>query len=626
MTEPVLNIATRVPGESVSQIQYTQAPIVSNLGYYTPPAPAAPAAPVAPINAGAIQSAPAAQNVVLPQQQQQPVWATPSGFLAGPFWATPSGFLAGPYGTHPGAQFSLTLPQMGTDIFGEAPPPQAAATVETPPVPGVAVQPAAALNVAAPVESVDAYVFTPTPSERQSIAAWNQTLALERLDQARAPLPAAAPAAPAEEAPAAPTALDRIGALNLKGVAADAISPGTDAEAELATVRNSLREHSLIPRPADPADGLAYDSQRTAFKKEEDRLLGVVRGRRSFETAVNSGLQTYPELLDALPADQELTVVGLTDAVRAALQERFEPLMAIPGLSMAAQEALSVFDVSAGSAIKEPSGVGSLFNGYGAALTAGAAAIETHLADELGVPRTPSGPGGIFSESDLARIERGIDYVKEHGLAEAFPTVLASLEGRKTRAEDAISVANGTADDATKLLSEYDVGLRASVSKWAHGDEALEVAEAQLTPLRSNFKLQVEAIKASGKTPAQQKAAIAEAATQYNSAARAVLSQIGRSERPSNNPFRRSTYAADSWNWEGIMTAGGLALALYGPFERRESERRARRYAEKQDDKQWERLKEQMALQNDYRLQQIGAAGEASRGGGSVAAVRPARF
>jgi len=181
-------------------------------------------------------------------------------------------------------------------------------------------------------------------------------------------------------------------------------------------------------------------------------------------------------------------------------------------------------------------------------------------------------------------------------------------------------------DDATKLLSEYDVGLRASVSKWAHGDEALEVAEAQLTPLRSNFKLQVEAIKASGKTPAQQKAAIAEAATQYNSAARAVLSQIGRSERPSNNPFRRSTYAADSWNWEGIMAAGGLALALYGPFERRESERRARRYAERQDDKQWERLKEQMALQNDYRLQQIGAAGEASRGGGSVAAVRPARF
>ena len=532
------------------------------------------------------------------------------------------------------AQFSLQTPvpgyatpqQMGMDIFGAPPPPQAAATVETPPVPGVAVQPAAALNIAAPVESVDAYVFTPTPSERQSIAAWNQTLALERLDQARAPLPAAAPAAPAEEEPAAPTALDRIGALNLKGVAADAISPGTDAEAELATVRNSLREHSLIPRPADPADGLAYDSQRTAFKREEERLLGVVRGRRSFEIAVNSGLQTYPELLDALPADQELTVVGLVDAARAALQERFEPLMAIPGLSMAVQEALSVFDVSAGSAIKEPSGVGSLFNGYGAALTAGAAAIETHLADELGVPRTPSGPGGIFSESDLARIERGIDYVKEHGLAEAFPTVLASLEGRKTRAEDAISVANGTADDATKLLSEYDVGLRASVSKWAHGDEALEVAEAQLTPLRSNFKLQVEAIKASGKTPAQQKAAIAEAATQYNSAARAVLSQIGRSERPSNNPFRRSTYAADSWNWEGIMAAGGLALALYGPFERRESERRARKYAERQDDKQWERLKEQMALQNDYRLQQISAAGEASRGGGSVAAVRPARF
>ena len=129
MIEPVLNIATRVPGESVSQIQYTQAPIVSNLGYYTPPAPAAPAAPVAPINAGAIQSAPAAQNVVLPQQQQQPVWATPSGFLAGPFWATPSGFLAGPYGTHQApAAAEAVVPQSVYDrVFSE---PAAAAPLD----------------------------------------------------------------------------------------------------------------------------------------------------------------------------------------------------------------------------------------------------------------------------------------------------------------------------------------------------------------------------------------------------------------------------------------------------------------------------------------------------------------
>ena len=44
------------------------------------------------------------------------------------------------------------------------------------------------------------------------------------------------------------------------------------------------------------------------------------------------------------------------------------------------------------------------------------------------------------------------------------------------------------------------------------------------------------------------------------------------------------------------------------------------------DPEDWERQKELLALQNKYRLQQIGAAGEASRGGGSVAAVRPARF
>lgn len=525
------------------------------------------------------------------------------------------------------AQFSLrmpvpsyaTLPQMGTDIFGA--PPQAAAPAVEPSATeaaGLAIPPVATPELPAPAVTA----FALTPDEEQARAAWQLTLALERLDERRAPPPSATPSAP--EVPAAPTVLDRIGALNLKGAAADAISPGTDAEAELARIQTSIRD--LGARPSDPAEGLSYDSNRTMLQQEEARFLKVISGRRAFETAVNSGMQTYPELLDAVSAGQDLTVVGLIDAVRASLQERFAPLMATPGLAEQAQAALSDFDVRAGSAIKEPSGVGSLFSGYGSALSAGARAIETHLADELGVPRTPSGPGGIFSESDLARIERGIDYVKEHGLAEAFPTVLASLEGRKTRAEDAISVANGTAGDATKLLSEYDVGLRASVSKWAHGDEALEVAEAQLTPLRSNFKLQVEAIKANGKTPAQQKADIAEAAAQYNSAARAVLSQVGRSERPSNNPFRRSTYAADSWNWEGIMAAGGLALALYGPFERRESERRAMKYADRKDAEQWERQKELLALQHGYRMDQIGAAGEASRGGGSVAAVRPARF
>ena len=485
-----------------------------------------------------------------------------------------------------------TPQQMGTDIFGAAQ--QAAAPAVEPSaaeVAGLTIPPVATPESPAP--AVTAFALTPDELARD---AWYQTLALELLDERGAP---------------PPTALDRIGALNLKGVAADAISPGTDAEAELVRIQTSIRD--LGARPSDPEEGLSYDSNRTMLQKEEARFLGVISGRRAFETAVNSGMQTYPELLDAVPAGQDLTVVGLTDAVRASLQERFAPLMATPGLAEQAQAALSVFDVSAGSAIKEPSGVASLFSGYGSALSAGARAIETYLADELGVPRTPSGPGGIFSESDLARIERGITYVEKHGLAEAFPTVLASLEGRKTRAEDAISVANGTAGDATKLLSEYDVGLRASVSKWAHGDEALEVAEAQLTPLRSNFKLQVEAIKASGKTPAQQKADIAEAATQYNSAARAVLSQVGRSERPSNNPFRRSTYAADSWNWEGVMAAGGLALALYGPFERRESERRA----EKRYDKQWEKEKEwqreQMALTHGYRLEQIGAQGEATR-------------
>lgn len=69
----------------------------------------------------------------------------------------------------------------------------------------------------------------------------------------------------------------------------------------------------------------------------------------------------------------------------------------------------------------------------------------------------------------------------------------------------------------------------------------------------------------------------------------------------------------------------GLALALYEPFERRSEARRAERRADRRYDEDWERQQELLRQQNEYALQRIEAQGEAS-GGGSVAAVRPARF
>jgi hypothetical protein len=80
------------------------------------------------------------------------------------------------------------------------------------------------------------------------------------------------------------------------------------------------------------------------------------------------------------------------------------------------------------------------------------------------------------------------------------------------------------------------------------------------------------------------------------------------------------------WNTANILAVGNLALLALAPLERAYWQKRQEKREDERYDEDWERLKEQMALQNDYRLQQIGAAGEASRGGGSVAAVRPARF
>ena len=75
-----------------------------------------------------------------------------------------------------------------------------------------------------------------------------------------------------------------------------------------------------------------------------------------------------------------------------------------------------------------------------------------------------------------------------------------------------------------------------------------------------------------------------------------------------------------------MLAVGNLALLALAPLERAYWQRRQEEREDERYDEDWERLKEGWAIQNRYRLQQIGAAGEASRGGGSVAAVRPARF
>lgn len=80
------------------------------------------------------------------------------------------------------------------------------------------------------------------------------------------------------------------------------------------------------------------------------------------------------------------------------------------------------------------------------------------------------------------------------------------------------------------------------------------------------------------------------------------------------------------WNTANILAVGNLALLALAPLERAYWQKRQEKREDERYDEEWERQKEAWAIQNRYRLQQIGAAGEASRGGGgSVAGFRPAR-
>ena len=420
-----------------------------------------------------------------------------------------------------------------------------------------------------------------------------------------------------------PTVDERIDALKISDIANAAISPDKN-QAQLLALQKSIAD--LGPAPTDPAKLLEHNATLGSLKTQIKEIEDAIGGRAKFEVAFRTNLRLYPELLAAVESAGEKTPTAIAESMGTALQDRLAPAMKIPGLIDAATTAQSNFSSVAGTFVANPGTAESLFKSYNDAVSATAKSVETHLADSLGVPTTPTGPGGVFSQSDLNRIETGIGYMKENGLDSAFPSVMASLEARKTRAADAVAVSNGTASVATKMLSEFEVAHDALYSKFAHGEEAKEAAEAGIVPLRTNFKLQVEAIKASGKTEAQQKADIAAAALDFDRGARSVIAQIGRTERPSNNPLRNSTYASDGWNWEGIMAAGGLALALYAPFERRQ----AQRDAEAREDELWEKQKawqrEMMALQNDYRLQQIEAAGEASSGKGTPSGTQVARF
>jgi len=98
----------------------------------------------------------------------------------------------------------------------------------------------------------------------------------------------------------------------------------------------------------------------------------------------------------------------------------------------------------------------------------------------------------------------------------------------------------------------------------------------------------------------------------------------------------RSTFLRDvrndgrvDWNVENMLMAGTLLLSFYGPFERRESERRAERRADRQWEKEKEWWKERAEIEQGYRMEALGAqlaSAEATSGKGRPSGVQVAQF
>lgn len=158
-----------------------------------------------------------------------------------------------------------------------------------------------------------------------------------------------------------------------------------------------------------------------------------------------------------------------------------------------------------------------------------------------------------------------------------------------------------------------------TASGLAEGKEAIKIElEQDLRLAKSVFQ--------SGGNKADYEAAVQAAKFKAKAAYSQLWNTLKAAKLPGNNPF--GWYTGDG-KWHNDYAAwasfAALGLALYEPFERRSEARRAERRADRRYDEDWERQQELLRQQNEYALQRIEAQGEAS-GGGSVAAVRPARF
>ena len=412
----------------------------------------------------------------------------------------------------------------------------------------------------------------------------------------------------------------------------DRSTDNSPALVELGKQKAALELKLVTPGAFEPGENAATVAQGIAALDATIKAANLEQqNARAYVAGMEGFLRQNPAVASKLLSGKsDPNPVEVGKAVVADMSERYAPLLSLGGSAAAGvQDALSAVESAFGTAADgSPKTLALATEEYKASVKAVESSFNEYLARTMRVPENPSSPGG-YTQRDVERIQAGLSFMDEKGISAALPGVRTELAARLENAKDDVAVANGTASEATELALIADASIADKTSGWEMAEEGAAAVRRQLAPARAAFKTRIDAVKEAGLTGPERKNAIAAAVSEYNDQISATVAAVGATEVKGNNPFKNRTYAGSEWNWEGIMAGAGLSLALYAPFERRESERRAERRADRQWEKEKEWWKERAEIEQGYRMEALNAqleSAEATSGKGRPSGVQVAAF
>ena len=401
---------------------------------------------------------------------------------------------------------------------------------------------------------------------------------------------------------------------------------------ELGKQKAALELKLTTPGAFEPGENAATVAQGIAALDASIKSASLEQqNARAYVAGMEGFLRQNPAVASKLLSGKsDPNPVEVGKAAVADMSERYAPLLSLGGSAAAGvQDAASAVESAfAVAADGSPKTLALATEEHKASVKAVEASFKEYLARTMRVPENPSSPSG-YTQRDVERIQAGLSFMDEKGISAALPGARTELAARLENANDDVAVANGTASEATALALSADATIAEKVKGWEMAAAGEAAVKRQLPPARAIFKTRIDGINEAGLVGKAKADAIAAAAVEYNNAIDAAIDMVGRTQVKSNNPFKDRTYAGSEWNWEGIMAGAGLALALYAPFERRESERRAERRADRQWEKEKEWWKERAEIEQGYRMEALNAqleSAEATSGKGRPSGVQVAQF